>query len=316
MNAILRRVSMLLLALGAVVLFYVAAVRPWMMSWGTTAEERARSMPGDEIVPDSALVTTRAVGIGAAAERVWPWLAQLGQDRGGFYSYELLEDLAGCEMPRAGEILPAAQEWRPGDQLWMYPPDKLDGVGGAPLLASIPGRALAFGTWNPTTPHTRPPDGSWAFVLEPVSADSSRLLVRSRGAAPTGFAARLFHFAVFEPIHFVMERRMMDGIRRHAEVRPPHTRAADAAQIAIWAAMFVLFLWGIVATLRRGRWYGALGATVAAAFGFLVTTLGQPPAFVGLLLVAAVVALLFGRGGDAANERAAGGDLLTPATAA
>ena len=136
MNAILKRVSMLLLALGAVVLFYVAAVRPWMMNWGTTAEERARAMPGDEIVPDSALVTTRAVGIGAAADRVWPWLAQLGQDRGGFYSYELLEDLAGCEMPRATEILPAAQEWRPGDQLWMYPPDKLDGVGGAPLLAS------------------------------------------------------------------------------------------------------------------------------------------------------------------------------------
>ena len=79
---------------------YLLALRPWLRRWGATDDEVARALPGDELVPDPAIDSTWSVTIDAPAEDVWPWLAQIGQDRGGFYSYEWLENLAG---PRAAE---------------------------------------------------------------------------------------------------------------------------------------------------------------------------------------------------------------------
>jgi hypothetical protein len=78
---------------------YARLLRPWMKTWGTRPGEAEKELPGDETVPDPGLEQTRAITIGAPAEEVWPWLAQLGQDRAGFYSYRWLENLAGCRMP-------------------------------------------------------------------------------------------------------------------------------------------------------------------------------------------------------------------------
>lgn len=50
--------------------------------WGATDEECRAPMPGDELVPDPVLTSTRAVTIGAPPDAVWPWLAQIGQGRG------------------------------------------------------------------------------------------------------------------------------------------------------------------------------------------------------------------------------------------
>ncbi len=278
--------------LAAVVSIYALGVRPWLFGWGATLSEQSRTLPGDEIVPRAEQPTTRAVTIEAPIAAVWPWLAQLGQDRAGFYSFELLEDLAGCEMPRAEVILPDAQQWRPGDSLWMYPPSKLGGAGGAPLLAAIPGRALAFGTWHPATSHTEPPDGSWAFVLDPLDAATTRLLVRGRGTALTALPPLAFHRAVFEPMHFVMERRMMENLQRLAEGREPYSRAADVGQIVIWIAMLATVVWSLGAVVRRQRWLPPLAVTGAAAFLFQVVTLAQPPVWAGALLVLILAGLL------------------------
>jgi hypothetical protein len=141
------KIGALTAVLGVVVAAYSFVARPWFLTWGATGAERGRALPGDEVVPGAWAATTRAVTIAAPVTAMWPWLAQLGQDRAGFYSFDLLEDLAGCRMPRANTILPGAQEWRLGDSLWMYPPEKVDGLGGAPLLTLVPGRTFAFGTW-------------------------------------------------------------------------------------------------------------------------------------------------------------------------
>jgi hypothetical protein len=287
-----NKLGLFALTLGLVVLAYAVAVRPWMLDWGSTAAERAAVLPGDSIAPAPAKSTTRAITVHAPADEVFPWLAQLGQNRAGFYSFELLEDLAGAEMPRAETLLVGGQDWQPGDMLWMYPYDKASDYGGAPLVELVPGRALAFGTWNFGTSHDLPPNGSWAFVVDPMSVDSSRLIVRGRGAAGTGFGWRLFDRAVFEPVHFVMERRMMEGIQRLAEGRKPRTRTTDLAEIFVWTAMFALFVAGFVVTLRRERWIVPFVVTLAAAAGFLVTTIFQPPAWIGLPLVAAIAWLL------------------------
>jgi hypothetical protein len=295
MPTTLKKCFALLSTLGAVAALYGFGVRPWLLHWGASPVEQTLALPGDEIAPGAVKSTTRGVTIDAPADAVWPWLAQLGQDRAGFYSFELLEDLVGCEMPRADRILPQAQHWGPGDSLWMYPPEKLDGIGGAPLLAAVPGRALAFGTWFAGTAHNPPPDGSWAFVLAPGDAGTTRLLVRSRSVEPAGAFGRAFDRGVFEPVHFVMERRMMESIRRLAEGRAQRSRAADAAEILVWASMLAAFVWGIGAVLRRRRWLPPLLAAAAAALGFQLVTFTQPPALAGALLVAVLAgALLHG----------------------
>ena len=85
---------------------YALVVRPWHIRWGATEERIAKPLPGDELVPNPAIESTRAITVNAPVEEVWPWLAQIGQDRGGFYSYEWLENLAGCRMRNADRIHP------------------------------------------------------------------------------------------------------------------------------------------------------------------------------------------------------------------
>ncbi|HWO13448.1 MAG TPA: hypothetical protein VNN80_28300, partial [Polyangiaceae bacterium] len=119
----------------------LAWVRPWYESWGATPEELARALPGDGLAPGP-VRETRAIAIAAPSAQVFAWVAQIGQDRAGFYSYELLEDLVGCEMPNVQHLDPALQRWSVGTKLWMYPSDELDGMGHATLIHHEPGRAL------------------------------------------------------------------------------------------------------------------------------------------------------------------------------
>ena len=153
---------MLALAGSLVALFlaFLLVVRPWYLRWGATDDETRRPLPGDAIIPNAAGQETRAITIRAPVERVWPWLAQIGQDRGGFYSFDLLENLVGCEMPTADVLRPDRQTWRLGDKLWMYPPNKAGGIGFATLRAYVPGRALGFSTHAPGS-STKVGDGSW-----------------------------------------------------------------------------------------------------------------------------------------------------------
>src|SRR5512146_270451 len=76
--------------------------------WGATPEERQRLLPGGERVPNPIVTTTMAVTINAPARDVWPWMAQIGQERGGMYSYGLLENIARCQMHNADRVV---AEW-------------------------------------------------------------------------------------------------------------------------------------------------------------------------------------------------------------
>lgn len=174
---------------------YATAVVPWMRRWGASADERVRTLPGDEFVPDPAIASTRAVTIDAPVEAVWPWLAQLGQDRGGFYSYEWLENLAGCRMRNASRVHDEWQHRDVGDQILLH------WAHGAPVALFEPGRMLALQGWG-------------AFVLEPIDDRRTRLIARSRTAR--GVVAA-FYASLVELPHFVMERKMLLGIKSRAE---------------------------------------------------------------------------------------------------
>src|SRR5712691_1205040 len=98
-------------ALGA----YVFFVRPWQRRWGTTDEEVQRTLPGDELIAHPDVKLTRAVTVRAKPADIWPWLMQIGQGRGGYYSYDWLENLAGLKMKSTVGINPAWQQLKVGD---------------------------------------------------------------------------------------------------------------------------------------------------------------------------------------------------------
>lgn len=283
-------------ALCAVTLSLFAAfyfgVRPWYLSWGTEGDEAQRPLPGDDAVADVRArdQTTRAISIYAPVDRVWPWLAQLGQDRAGFYSYELLEDLVGCEMPSTDRIHPEFQSWELGDKLWMYPPEKLGGLGHALLVRLEPGRALAFATRQSGTRPSEPYDGSWAFVLEPIDGNTTRLLVRGRAGGPRALFGATFDHFVFEPVHFVMERKMMESLKTYAEGGRT-SWGWDLAQLSTWAASFLLMSLSALSVLRGRAWTRSLATYIAACLLFQVLTLVQPSPLLGASLVVAAFVL-------------------------
>jgi hypothetical protein len=205
-----------LAAAGLTAALYGLAIRPWQRRWGTTRAEACRPLPGDALVPRPDYETTRAITINVPADAVWPWLVQLGQGRGGFYSYDWLENVFGLDIHSSDRIEPDWQTVELGDPVHMAPPDRFDGTARMDVALIEEGRALVL-----RSPTDAPPEqaASWAFVLEPVDDDTTRLLVRLRLRAP--LAMRL----VLDPAHFIMERKMLYGIKRRAEqlalVAPP-----------------------------------------------------------------------------------------------
>lgn len=206
------------LALGAAALgaLYVWVIMPWHLRWGATEAELRRELPGDNLVAQPRMGYTRAITIDAPALAVWPWLAQIGQGRGGLYSYDWLENLAGCDLHSADRIV---AEWQlsAGDLVRLGP----EGYPYFTVVSAEPGRALVLRAAG------APPDtSSWSFILDPVDMATTRLIVRSRGDyTPTVLNAFMWR-AMVEPLNFIMERKMLYGIKQRAE---RHARLGTAA---------------------------------------------------------------------------------------
>lgn len=179
------------------------------LRWGATDEEVLAAVPGDEIVARANLTATRAITIERPAADVWPWLAQLGQGRGGFYSYDRLENLAGCDMHSAEQVVPRWQSIAVGDTVRLHPEVGLD-------VAQVePGRAVVLRGGIPLGPVPAPYDFSWSFSLRDGPDRSSRLLVRERYGYTTWWSALLVE--PVELVSAVMSRKMLRGIRDRAE---------------------------------------------------------------------------------------------------
>lgn len=192
------------------------AFRPLFMHWGATEEEMKRQWPGDELSPEPVSVATRAVTIHAPAGAVWPWILQIGQDRGGFYSYTWLENLFGARIHNADRILPCNHRRQVGDTVWMAPPQRYGGRGCARVARLDEERCMVLVSpedYAGLAAKGVAAEGTWAFILEPEDETTTRLIVRSR----SGPEATPFRFLVFDPVHFIMERKMMLGLRDRVE---------------------------------------------------------------------------------------------------
>lgn len=191
-------------------LLYALMLRPWLLAWGATPAELASLLPGDALLPDAPSTDTRAITIHAPPERVWPWIAQMGQGRGGFYSYAWLENLFGCRIVNAAEIHPEWQDVHAGDAVLLHP--KMPGL---PVATVEKGRLLVLG--GSGIPERHIPPTTWAFVLKAAQGGGTRLLVRWRSQTPHSLYDLVCNKYLLEPVHFAMERKMLLGIRRRAE---------------------------------------------------------------------------------------------------
>lgn len=179
-----------------------------------------RTYPGDEIVPTPKWGWTHAIEIKASAAEVWPWISQVGADRGGFYSYQWLENLAGCRL-RNAEVLHPEWQLAEGDTLSLHPdmpPMRVTSVeSGRWFIAEVGPRVdQRQQRWAIAT---------WLFMVEPIDDGRCRLVSRYRVDHSADLATRLrFGPALVEPIGAAMDRRMLRGVRERAE-RPRASQA-------------------------------------------------------------------------------------------
>jgi hypothetical protein len=180
-----------------VIIGYRLIVQPWQQRWGATDEETERPLPGDGMIP-KARSTTRAITINAEPHEVWPWLVQIGYGRAGWYSYDWIDNDG---RPSADRIIPEYQNLQVGNEIVMVP-----GMGPR-VRAMEPNRWLLSGDED---------TGTWCLALDSAEDGRTRLLSRWRQDWPFT-PTTAFWIAIADPGAFIMERKMLKGIKARVE---------------------------------------------------------------------------------------------------
>lgn len=214
----------------------------WHRKWGATDDELVVELPGDELTAGPVEQSTRAVTVDATPHDVWPWVVQLGADRGGFYSYDWLENLFGLEIHSAAAIVPEWQRLEVGDMVYSDNERKSGWI----IVKVVPDVALVMKQADMKAARAMSRNEGlgfefqWTFALRPLPAGGTRLLVRERVAYGRWLTRRIM--APVGLVSFVMTRRMLVGIKQRAESTPrsatgsailaDHTLAADESRLS------------------------------------------------------------------------------------
>ena len=260
---------------GLLLATYLTVLHPWLMNWGSTAEEQRTTLPGDTPGLPTDAYFTRAISIAAAPADVWPWLLQIGQDRAGFYSNTWLENLFGGDIHNGSALEPGWQERQLGDRIPMA------GAEGTSALGDV--TKLTVRVYEPERVIGDIPG---RFVLIPEADGTTRLLLREPLDIPErrGIVGPL----LWDPMHFVMEQRMLRGIKERAETQPltptPLLSAARVGWVLAGLGLLAYFVsrprwlpWLVVPALvaiPTIRMTGDYDAALAGALAVGITTLG------------------------------------------
>jgi hypothetical protein len=199
------KIVAVLFVVGILGVIAIVLLMPSMDRWGATQAEISGSLTGDELVPSPRITYTRAISINAKPEEIYPWIVQLGAEKGGMYSYSWFEmNILQCELINADRIHPEWQNLKVGDPMKMCP-----GTSGPPpyeIAILKPDQSIVMGhkengAWIE----------AWQFNLVPQDDGTTRLVIRSRSAAQGWF------WDLIRPGEFVMMRGMMVGIKARAE---------------------------------------------------------------------------------------------------
>jgi hypothetical protein len=219
----LKKISVGLAIIGAVAAgAYALLIRPWHLHWGATKEEAQQPMPGDDEVSQANYQSTRAITIQAPPVEVWSWLVQMGYGRAGFYSYAWIERALGLRsLSNAERILPQFQHLSVGDIIPLEP-----GGSGYRVASLEPNRLLALaigesdGGIMGSVMKQAHGATTWVFMLHALDSEHTRLIVRWRARLKLSLKispSAMFQMVSIEPGQFVMERKMLLGIKQRAE---------------------------------------------------------------------------------------------------
>ena len=195
-------------------------IRRWYSTWGAADNELQQAIPGDRLVPHPKSQLTMAVTVQAPAAEVWPWFVQLGCQRGGWYSYDLLDNGG---IPSADRIIPEYQQLDVGDVVKAMP----KGDFGFPVAIIEPNRQLTLaGTTNTKTGEVADPNdpkleayfsGNQTFLLTESGEKSTRLIFRMRIDWNPSLLGNVAYKGVVEPLSFVMGRKTLLNVKQRAE---------------------------------------------------------------------------------------------------
>ncbi len=211
----MKRVVLLILCIISLqLIFDITLIRPMIFTWGATDEEISISMPGDHLTPF--ISSTRSITINAPISGVWDWLIQLGADRGGFYSYWFIEKPLGYKYRVQNRIEPEFQEMEVGR-----------------IIRASLDESKSLIKYNFTVVEVEPEKyfvlKDWGcFMLKAIGSKQTRLIVRTHGGVLNSWVDHLDYFFIM-PLHYIMERRMLIGIKARAETGPgiPLSTTAD-----------------------------------------------------------------------------------------
>lgn len=261
-------------------LAYGLVIRPWILQWGATAAEVRAAMPGDGLVAAPDFNGTRAVTINASPEAIYPWLAQWGFGKAGFYGYDLLEGIGSpTGITSAQRIIPEYQNLQVGDVVKMNDIAQLNVYALEPnqyivLIGGTPDHVLSAMTWQ----------------LEPIDATHTRLINRYRffqmWNSPLLPLTILTEFG-----DSVAIRKIMLGIQNRAEGRV-EALAYQAVEIALWLLSISGFFVAVTMIIVRREWGRAWLVAAWAACVFLIVFFVYPPLWVGALLMATLITAL------------------------
>ena len=281
---IVRLVTGTLLVVVILVATFVLLPR-WTPTWGATEAEVKRTLPGDELIERTLGDSTHGATIDAPPEEVWPWIAQIGDDRGGFYSYTFIENLlqttaAGGEAiyHNANRILPQFQNPQPGEGL---------------VMDSLQVHSVEPGKWLLATQTSAEGDFDWVWLwhIEPVGTNQTRLLVRMAIRLP-GVVGSSVVSKMTDLGAFVMGQRMIAGLKLRAE---GGTEPAwiEVVEILLWLTSLVTGLGAAVLFVRRPVWQAPLLLGLAALLTLIWFTLWQPSIWLRLVFDIALFGILW-----------------------
>jgi hypothetical protein len=199
MKSITRFIQFTIFFYAFIATVYWIFIRPQLINWGATTTEINMKFPINEFISPNRIVSTRAINIHVTKEKIWPWIAQTGQNRGGFNSYYWLENLFAAKMTNAKSINPEWQNPQLGDTVYY-------------------GKNEGYAIVSLVKPNEYFSLGGWMFYLQTIDTANTKLIIRypSMEVRQSKFAA-LYYYGLFEPLHFIMESGMMIGIKQRAE---------------------------------------------------------------------------------------------------
>jgi hypothetical protein len=218
--------GVLVLAIVIFLAVYLVVLRPRSHRWGATDAELHRSLPGDDLVPNVKVGYTQAITVNTSPKGIWPWLVQIGYQRGGWYTYDWVYKLTGSADFYDGDrsadrIIPELQELKVGDTIELSEQMSFDVVGFEPnrmlvLLARVDVDTGEYFELTDTMP-ARYLNLSWAYTLEEADKDRTRLIVRWRGDYSPGLANALGLSIPTEAGALIMQPKLLRGIKARAE---------------------------------------------------------------------------------------------------